>query len=71
MANHERMQAEFDPQRQFVLQNEKTVRLSLPPLSLAGSAEPLRIHLDLNVESVELTIERLVRLRRQMKPAPI
>ena len=70
MANHEKMQAEFDPQRLFVLQDEDTVRLSLPPLSLAGRAVPLRIHLDLNVEWVELTIERLVRLRRRMKPAP-
>jgi hypothetical protein len=42
----------------------------LPPLPVDGRAEPLNIHLDLNVESVELAIERLVELRKQMKPAP-
>jgi hypothetical protein len=70
MVNHGEMRAEFDPQRLLVLQDEDTVRLNLPPLPVDGRAEPLHLHLDLNVESVELAIERLVELRKQMKPAP-
>ena len=64
-------QAEFDLRQLFVLQDENTVCLKLPPLQVAGTAEALRIHLDLNVEVVEWTIERLVELRKQMKPAPV
>ena len=53
----------------FTLLDRETVRLQLPPLPVTGLAESLRIHLHVDVETVD---EMLVTvLRAQMLPAPI
>ena len=54
----------------FTLLDRETVRLQLPPLPVTGLAEPLRIHLDFDAESVDEMIERLTVLRAQMLPEP-
>lgn len=58
------------PAEMFTLLDRKTVRLQLPALSVAGIAEPLRIHLDFDAASVDEMLERLTQLRAQMLPAP-
>jgi hypothetical protein len=42
----------------------------VPDLPMEGVAEPLRIHLDFDAESVDERLERLTALRAQMLPAP-
>jgi hypothetical protein len=50
--------------------DRKTIRLALPPLPLAGLAEPLRAYMDLDAETVAAMLERLSTLRGQMLPPP-
>jgi len=65
-----KMPIEQGPAAMFTLLNRETVRLHLPALSMAGMAEPLRIHLDFDAASVDEMIARLAVLRAQMLPAP-
>ena len=58
------------PADMFTLHDCNTVRLLLPPQSVAGLGEPLRIHLNFDAESVDEMLERLTVLRAQMLPAP-
>ncbi len=48
--------------------DRKTVRLALPPLSLDGIPELIAIHMNLDAETVDATLERLTILRSQMLP---
>jgi hypothetical protein len=64
------MPVERGPAEMFTLHNRETVRLQLPDLPLEGAAEPLRIFLDFDAESVDEVLERLTVLRTQMLPAP-
>ena len=66
-----KMPIEQGPAAMFTLLNRETVRLQLPALSMAGMAEPLRIHLDFDAESVGEMLERLTVLRAQMQPPPL
>jgi hypothetical protein len=49
--------------------DKKSVRLTLPPLPLAGQAKPLFVALDFEAATVEEIIDRLSVLRAQMLPA--
>ena len=60
---------EIDPARMFELQDPETLRFHLPPLPIEGLPQPLNIHLDLDMETVELVLERLTTLYARMKPA--
>jgi hypothetical protein len=64
------MPIEHGPAEMFTLLDHDTVRLELPELPIAGRAEPLRIHLDFDADSVDEMIGRLIALRLQMLPAP-
>jgi hypothetical protein len=44
----------------------KTVRLSLPPLTLDGLPELIKVSMDLDVATVDVILDRLVDLRSQM-----
>jgi hypothetical protein len=46
--------------------DRKTVRLSLPPLTLDGLPEPIKVDMDLDVATVDVILDRLVDLRSQM-----
>jgi hypothetical protein len=48
--------------------DRKTVRLALPPLSLDGIPELIAIHMNLDAETVDATLERLTILRSRMLP---
>jgi hypothetical protein len=48
--------------------DRKTVRFALPPVPLVEGAEPIRVYLDFDAESVDAAIERLTVLRGQMLP---
>jgi hypothetical protein len=52
------MPVELGPAEMFTLFDRETVRLRLPDLPVEGMAEPLRIHLDFDAESVDEMIER-------------
>lgn len=65
------MPVETGPAEMFTLLDAKTVRQQLPDLTVSGRAEPLRIHLDFDAESVDEIIERLVLLRAKMLPPPV
>jgi hypothetical protein len=45
-----------------------TVRLALPPLPLAGKAEPICAYIDFDAKAVDTMLERLTILRGQMLP---
>jgi hypothetical protein len=47
----------------------RTVRLNLPPLPLAGLAQPLNVHLDFDSKTIDEMIDRLTVLRAKMLPA--
>ena len=47
-----------------------TVRLHIPPISLEGQAEPLRLRLDLDTALVDAFLDRLASLRARMLPPP-
>jgi hypothetical protein len=49
--------------------DKKSVRLTLPPLRLAGQAKPLFVALDFEAATVDEMIDRLTVLRAQMLPA--
>ena len=51
-----------------LLPDRKTVRLQLPGLPIAGIPEPLDVHMDFDVGTVEEMIDRLLKLRAQMLP---
>jgi hypothetical protein len=65
------MPVEMGPGEMFILLGQKTLRLQLPPLALAGLPETLSVHLDLDAAAVDDVLERLTVLRAQMLPAPV
>jgi hypothetical protein len=67
MSEHDMMPIETDPETMWSLtEDRQAVRLTVPPLPLVGLPEPLRVHLDFEAEAIDVMIERLVFLRRQM-----
>jgi hypothetical protein len=48
--------------------DRKTVRLALPPLTLAGVPEAIKVHLNFDAETVDAMVERLSILRGLMLP---
>ena len=61
------MPADIDPSTMFVLHDAETVRFNLPPLPIEGVAEPLRIHLDFDADTLQLVLERLTVLYARLK----
>jgi hypothetical protein len=58
---------DVDPARMFVLTGDrKMVRLNVPPLRVASSAQRLRIHLDFDAGTIDNVLERLKILRAEM-----
>jgi hypothetical protein len=69
MDPNDMMPVEISDQTMWTLSSDrKTVRLALPPLPLAGMAEPIRAVVDLDAETVDAMLERLTILRGQMLP---
>ena len=67
MSEHDMMRIETDPETMWALTDDRqAVRLTVPPLPLVGLPEPLRVHLDFEVEAIDAMIELLIALRRQM-----
>jgi hypothetical protein len=63
------MPVEMGDQTMWTLSSDrKTIRLALPPLPLAGMAEPIRAVVDFVAETVDAMLERLTILRGQMLP---
>jgi len=50
--------------------DRQTVRFNIPPVRLAGRAEPLKLHLDCDAQAVDEVLERLTLLRSEMLPPP-
>jgi hypothetical protein len=50
--------------------DRRAVRQLLPPITLAGVANPILVHLDFDAETIDAMLERLSVLRAQMLPAP-
>ena len=48
----------------------RNVRLAIPPVNLAGLAEPLKLFLDFDAGAVDQVIDRLTILRSRMLPPP-
>jgi hypothetical protein len=70
MKREEMVPVTMDPATMWTLNaDKKSVRLTLPPLSLAGQARPLFVALDFEAATVEEMIDRLTALRAQMLPA--
>ena len=70
MKREEMMPVTMDPATMWTLNaDKKSVRLTLPPLPLAGHARPLYVALDFEAATVEEMIDRLTVLRAQMLPA--
>ena len=70
MKNGDRMPLEVDQTALWTMKDSETVRLSLPPLPLAGMPEPLKVFVDFDVATVDATIDRLIVLRAQILPRP-
>jgi hypothetical protein len=63
------MPVEMGDQTMWTLSSDrKTIRLALPPLPLAGMAEPIRAVVDFDAETVDAMLERLTILQGQMLP---
>jgi hypothetical protein len=50
--------------------DQRTARLHLPPLQLAGVRKPVNIYMDLDAEAVDAFLRQLAEIRAQMLPAP-
>lgn len=71
MSTDRGMPADNDAEQRWVLNpDRRTLRFHLPPLPMGGRAEPLKVHLDFDAESIDEIIARLSRLRLQMLPPP-
>ena len=54
-----------------VSSDQRTARLHLPPLQLAGVRKPISIYLDLDAEAVDALLQRLADVRTRMLPTPM
>jgi hypothetical protein len=64
------MPVDVEQEQMWTLADDRrTVRLNLPPLPLAGLAQPLNVHLDFDSKAIEEMIDRLTMLRAKMLPA--
>ena len=50
--------------------DRRTVRMRLPPLTLASLNRPVEIHFDFDADIVDQILQRLTELRLQMLPPP-
>jgi hypothetical protein len=72
MKRSEMMPAAVDPITMWTLNaDQRSIRLTLPPLKLAGQSQPVFVVLDLETTTVDETIDRLLSLRAAMLPAPV
>jgi hypothetical protein len=49
--------------------DQRTARLHLPPMQLAGARKPVNIYMDLDAEAVDAFLRQLAEIRAQMLPA--
>jgi hypothetical protein len=69
MKRDDMMPVTMDPATMWTLNaDKKSVRLTLPPLPIAGQAKPLFVALDFEAATIEEMIDRLTVLRAQMLP---
>jgi hypothetical protein len=54
-----------------VTADQRTARMHLPPLQLAGVQKPISIYLDMDAEAVDALLRRLAEIRAQMVPRPL
>jgi len=72
MKRTELMSAAVDPATMWTLNaDQKSIRLTLPPLQLAGSPKPLFVAMDFETTTVDEIIDRLLGLRAGMLPSPM
>ncbi len=64
----ERQRVDLDAAKLWSLKDERTVRLNMPPVNIAGHDEALRIYFELDAAAVDDVIARLVGLRAKMVP---
>ena len=50
--------------------DQRTARMHLPPLQLAGVRKPISLYLDMDAEAVDALLGRLAEVRTRMLPAP-
>jgi hypothetical protein len=68
----EMMPATVNPAAMWTLNADKrSIRLTLPPLQLAGQPKPLFVALDFETTTVDEIIDRLLSLRAGMLPPPL
>ena len=53
-----------------VCNDQRTARVYLPPLELAGVRKPITIYVDMDAEAVDALLRRLAEIRAEMLPAP-
>ena len=71
MSKRGMMQIEPVPGALWTLsEDRRNVRLNVPPLPMAGLAEPLKVHMDFDAAAIDELVSRLTMLRVQMLPAP-
>ena len=51
--------------------DQRTARMHLPPLQLAGVRKPISIYLDMDAEAIDALLQRLADVRTRMLPAPM
>lgn len=71
MAPKDMMPIEHEKERMWTLgADRRSVRMTLPPLPVAGLPKPLAVKIDLDAGVIEQMIDRLTVLRMQMLPKP-
>lgn len=53
-----------------VCDDQRTARVHLPPLQIAGMPKPINIYVDMDAEAVDALLRQLAEIRTQMLPAP-
>ena len=71
MAPKDMMPIEHEKEQMWILgADRRSVRMTLPPLPVAGLPKPIAVKVDLDAGVTEQMIDRLTVLRMQMLPKP-
>ena len=65
------MPIEHEQEQMWTLRaDRRSVRMTLPPMHVAGLPEPITVNIDFDAGVIEQMIDRLTVLRQQMLPKP-
>ena len=65
------MPIEHEQEQMWTLSaDRRSVRMTLPPLTVAGMPEPISVKINFDAGVIEQIIDRLTMLRLQMLPKP-